>query len=528
MAVWQNNGVLRKPRGGIQYTHARQPQPTQAPKTGPNTTLRPHDRELDTRGARSRTGGGRARKRRGGRAVRGPITDVREITPSQMCGEPHGRVHVHVTGLSPIKRHDGGRIPASRFLRRLPPADACNFAHRSHRQHRRHRARRPQPPRARVGPRLGRVDHLVEHLALDRVERRDERRQGRSRVRLGELRVLLGLCAGGRVARRGLLRLLVAARHERSADHQQAADSGAERHLFSQQRDAEQAGEERLQRGEGLRLCGGDGAHGLELERRREEAADEDAAAHQRPLRRPHVPDPAECRRRGAAGSDVCGEEAGGEGAHPAHARQVERLGGVGAQVDGGADAVDGVHPSRRHKSHGTRQAAASSFASAASRVVDGRREGRGAKGEQAGAPGAPPEATHAEQERDERAKHVVRRRKDLGHRGGDAASAPDGEEGARHRVGAQLQRREAGARRRRRQRGGATIGQAAPRLRPGKLCELAVGLACMRAVGACTARRERVAVAKRQRNEYRTKVMKSVPSGSAPGTAATARSNTL
>ena len=160
-------------------------------------------------------------------------------------------------------------------------------------------------------------------------------------------------------------------------------------------------------------------------------------------------------------------------------------------------------------------------------------------------------DATTAEQERDERAKHVVlwlsrdtsraapaaattpsrggsRRRKDLGHRGGDAASAPDGEEGARHRVGAQLQRREAGARRRRRQRGGATIGQAAPRLRPGKLCELAVGLACMRAVGACTARRERVAVAKRQRNEYRTKVMKSVPSGSAPGTAATARSNTL
>jgi len=177
------------------------------------------------------------------------------------------------------------------------------------------------------------------------------------------------------------------------------------------------------------------------------------------------VPDPAECRRRGAAGGDVCGEEAGGEGAHPAHARQVERLGGVGAQVDGGADAVDGVHPSRRHKSHGTRQAAASSFASAASRVVDGRREGRGAKGEQAGAPGAAPEATHSEQERDERAKHVVRRRKDLGHRGGDAASAPDGEEGARHRVGAQLQRREAGARRRRRQRGGATIGQAAPRL---------------------------------------------------------------
>lgn len=83
MAVWQNNGVLQTARrGGIQYTHARQPQPTQAPKTGPNTTLRPHDRELDTRGARSpsRTGGGRARKRRGGRAVRGPI-QVR----SQMC-----------------------------------------------------------------------------------------------------------------------------------------------------------------------------------------------------------------------------------------------------------------------------------------------------------------------------------------------------------------------------------------------------------------------------------------------------------
>ena len=87
MAVWQNNGVLHtnpERRGGIQYTHARQPQPTQAPKTGPNTTLRPHDRELDTRGARSRTGGGRrARKRAGaGRAGAGPAGGERS---DQMC-----------------------------------------------------------------------------------------------------------------------------------------------------------------------------------------------------------------------------------------------------------------------------------------------------------------------------------------------------------------------------------------------------------------------------------------------------------
>lgn len=88
MAVWQNNGVLQTQTGGIQYTHARQPQPTQAPKTGPNTTLRPHDRELDTRGARSRTGGGRARKRRGGRAVRGPITtDPCEKSRHHRCVE---------------------------------------------------------------------------------------------------------------------------------------------------------------------------------------------------------------------------------------------------------------------------------------------------------------------------------------------------------------------------------------------------------------------------------------------------------
>ena len=179
-----------------------------------------------------------------------------------MCGEPHGRVHVN--GLSPIKRHDGGRLPASRFLRRLPPADACNFAHRSHRQHRRHRARRPQPPRARVGPRLGRVDHLVEHLAYPTIVPRSRRslaladaptrpasrprsrraaRRAAARPKpraprrapgpprptisdaprlisaalAGKPATRLRLCAGGRVARRGLLRLLVAARHERSA-----------------------------------------------------------------------------------------------------------------------------------------------------------------------------------------------------------------------------------------------------------------------------------------------------------------------